>query len=208
MERKQFNKINRLISIIVAVLASAVYLVTIEPTASFWDCGEFIASSYKLEVGHPPGNPVFNLFARFFTLFTSAEHAAVAVNAMSAVCSGLTIFFLYLTIVHFGRRILEKRRRTLTKAAAVGIFGAGIVGAFAFCFSDTFWFSAVEAEVYAMSSLFTAIVFWAALKWEEQADEPYANRWLILICFLMGLSVGVHLLKLLTVPAIVFLIDY
>ena len=208
MERKQFNKINRLISIIVAVLASAVYLVTIEPTASFWDCGEFIASSYKLEVGHPPGNPVFNLFARFFTLFTSAEHAAVAVNAMSAVCSGLTIFFLYLTIVHFGRRILEKRGRTLTKAAAVGIFGAGIVGAFAFCFSDTFWFSAVEAEVYAMSSLFTAIVFWAALKWEEQADEPYANRWLILICFLMGLSVGVHLLNLLTVPAIVFLIYY
>ena len=208
MERKQFNKINRLISIIVAVLASAVYLVTIEPTASFWDCGEFIASSYKLEVGHPPGNPVFNLFARFFTLFTSAEHAAVAVNAMSAVCSGLTIFFLYLTIVHFGRRILEKRGRTLTKAAAIGIFGAGIVGAFAFCFSDTFWFSAVEAEVYAMSSLFTAIVFWAALKWEEQADEPYANRWLILICFLMGLSVGVHLLNLLTVPAIVFLIYY
>ena len=208
MERKQFNKINRLISIVVAVLASAVYLVTIEPTASFWDCGEFIASSYKLEVGHPPGNPVFNLFARFFTLFTSAEHAAVAVNAMSAVCSGLTIFFLYLTIVHFGRRILEKRGRTLTKAAAVGIFGAGIVGAFAFCFSDTFWFSAVEAEVYAMSSLFTAIVFWAALKWEEQADEPYANRWLILICFLMGLSVGVHLLNLLTVPAIVFLIYY
>ena len=208
MERKQFNKINRLISIIVAVLASAVYLVTIEPTASFWDCGEFIASSYKLEVGHPPGNPVFNLFARFFTLFTNAEHAAVAVNAMSAVCSGLTIFFLYLTIVHFGRRILEKRGRTLTKAAAIGIFGAGIVGAFAFCFSDTFWFSAVEAEVYAMSSLFTAIVFWAALKWEEQADEPYANRWLILICFLMGLSVGVHLLNLLTVPAIVFLIYY
>ena len=208
MERKQFNKINRLISIIVAVLASAVYLVTIEPTASFWDCGEFIASSYKLEVGHPPGNPVFNLFARFFTLFTSAEHAAVAVNAMSAICSGLTIFFLYLTIVHFGRRILEKRGRSLTKAAAVGIFGAGIVGAFAFCFSDTFWFSAVEAEVYAMSSLFTAIVFWAALKWEEQADEPYANRWLILICFLMGLSVGVHLLNLLTVPAIVFLIYY
>ena len=208
MERKQFNKINRLISIIVAVLASAVYLVTIEPTASFWDCGEFIASSYKLEVGHPPGNPVFNLFARFFTLFTDAEHAAVAVNAMSAVCSGLTIFFLYLTIVHFGRRILEKRGRTLTKAAAIGIFGAGIVGAFAFCFSDTFWFSAVEAEVYAMSSLFTAIVFWAALKWEEQADLPYANRWLILICFLMGLSVGVHLLNLLTVPAIVFLIYY
>ena len=208
MERKVFDKINRLIAIIIAVLASGVYLATIEPTASFWDCGEFIASSYKLEVGHPPGNPVFNLFARFFTLFTGPEHAAVAVNAMSALCSGLTIFFLYLTIVHFGRRILEKRGRSLTKAAAIGIFGAGVVGAFAYCFSDTFWFSAVESEVYAMSSLFTAVVFWAALKWEEQADSPYANRWLILICFLMGLSIGVHLLNLLTVPAIVFLIYY
>ena len=208
MEQKQFNKINRIISICVAVLASAVYLATIEPTTSFWDCGEFIASSYKLEVGHPPGNPVFNLFARIFTIFTTPEHAAVAVNAMSALCSGFTIFFLYLTIVHFARRIGEKRGKPLTKASATTIFGAGLVGAFAYCFSDTFWFSAVEGEVYAMSSLFTAIVFWAALKWEEQADEPYANRWLVLICFLMGLSIGVHLLNLLTIPAIVFLIYY
>ena len=208
MDKKQFNRINSIISACVAVLASLVYLLTIEPTTSFWDCGEFIASSFKLEVGHPPGNPVFNLFARFFTLFTTPEHAAVAVNAMSAICSGLTIFFLYLTIVHFGRRIQEKRGRTMTKAVAVGLFGAGIVGAFAYCFSDTFWFSAVEGEVYAMSSLFTAIALWAALKWEEQADQPYANRWLILICFLMGLSIGVHLLNLLTVPAIVFLIYY
>jgi len=208
MDRKLFDKLNRWISLGVAILASLVYLATMEPTTSFWDCGEFIASSYKLEVGHPPGNPVFNIFARFFTLFTDAEHAAVAVNAMSAVCSGLTIFFLYLTIVHFGRRIREKRGQTLTKAGAAGLFGAGIVGAFAYCFSDTFWFSAVEGEVYAMSSLFTAVVFWAALKWEEQAELPYANRWLILICFLMGLSVGVHLLNLLTIPAIVFLIYY
>ncbi|MCR5709637.1 MAG: DUF2723 domain-containing protein [Bacteroidales bacterium] len=208
MEQKQFSKINRIISICVAVLASAVYLATIEPTTSFWDCGEFIASSYKLEVGHPPGNPVFNLFARIFTIFTDKEHAAVAVNAMSALCSGFTIFFLYLTIVHFGRRIREKLGRPMTRAAAIGIFGAGVVGAFAYCFSDTFWFSAVEGEVYAMSSLFTAIVFWAALKWEEQADEPWANRWLVLICFLMGLSIGVHLLNLLTIPAIIFMIYY
>ena len=208
MDKKQFNKINRIISAFVAVLASLVYLATIEPTTSFWDCGEFIASSYKLEVGHAPGNPVFNLFARIFTLFTDKEHAAVAVNAMSALCSGFTIFFLYLTIVHFGRRINEKRGKQLTMAGAVGLFGAGLVGAFAYCFSDTFWFSAVEGEVYAMSSLFTAIVFWAALKWEEQSDQPYANRWLVLICFLMGLSIGVHLLNLLTVPAIVFLIYY
>ena len=208
MDKKQFNKINRIISACVAVLASLVYLATIEPTTSFWDCGEFIASSYKLEVGHAPGNPVFNLFARIFTLFTDKEHAAVAVNAMSALCSGFTIFFLYLTIVHFGRRINEKRGKQLTTASAVGLFGAGLVGAFAYCFSDTFWFSAVEGEVYAMSSLFTAVVFWAALKWEEQSDLPYANRWLVLICFLMGLSIGVHLLNLLTVPAIVFLIYY
>ncbi|MBR0224343.1 MAG: DUF2723 domain-containing protein, partial [Bacteroidales bacterium] len=208
MDKKQFNRINRIISLCVAVLASLVYLLTIEPTTSFWDCGEFIASSYKLEVGHAPGNMVFNLFARIFTIFSGAAYAAVAVNAMSAICSGLTIFFLYLTIVHFGRRLQEKRGRTLTKAAAVTLFGAGIVGAFAYCFSDTFWFSAVEGEVYAMSSLFTAVVFWAALKWEEEADMPYANRWLILICFLMGLSIGVHLLNLLTIPAIVFLIYY
>ena len=208
MDTKQFNKINRILAACVAVLASLVYLATIEPTTSFWDCGEFIASSYKLEVGHAPGNMVFNLFARIFTLFTDAEHAAVAVNAMSALCSGFTIFFLYLTIVHFGRRLNEKRGKTLSTAGAVGLFGAGLVGAFAYCFSDTFWFSAVEGEVYAMSSLFTAIVFWAALKWEEQADQPYANRWLVLICFLMGLSIGVHLLNLLTIPAIVYLIYY
>jgi len=208
MDKTQFNKINRIVSICVAVLASLVYLLTIEPTTSFWDCGEFIASSYKLEVGHPPGNPVFNLFARIFTIFTGAEHAAVAVNAMSALASGFTIFFLYLTIVHFGRRINEKRGKALTPGSAVALIGAGLVGAFAYCFSDTFWFSAVEGEVYAMSSLFTAVVFWAALQWEEHAGEPYANRWLVLICFLMGLSIGVHLLNLLTVPAIVFLYYY
>jgi len=208
MDKKQFTRINRIVSAFVAVAASLVYLATIEPTTSFWDCGEFIASSYKLEVGHPPGNPVFNLFARIFTLFTDAEHAAVAVNAMSALCSGFTIFFLYLTIVHFGRRINEKRGRPLTLGSAIGLMGAGLVGAFAYCFSDTFWFSAVEGEVYAMSSLFTAVVFWAALKWEEESDLPYANRWLVLICFLMGLSIGVHLLNLLTIPAIVFLIYY
>ena len=208
MDKKTFNRINGIVSAFVAVLASLVYLLTIEPTTSFWDCGEFIASSYKLEVGHPPGNMVFNIFARLFTIFTGARYAAVAVNAMSALCSGFTIFFLYLTIVHFGRRIYEKRGKELSKANAAALFGAGIAGAFAYCFSDTFWFSAVEGEVYAMSSLFTAVVFWAALKWEEQADTRYANRWLILICFLMGLSIGVHLLNLLTIPAIVFLIYY
>lgn len=208
MDKKRFTLVNRIVGVIVLILSSFVYLSTIEPTASFWDCGEFIASSYKLEVGHPPGNPVFNLFARFFTMFTGAEHAAVAVNSMSALCSGLTIFFLYLTIVHFGRRIQEKRGREMTVGSAVGILGAGVVGAMAYCFSDTFWFSAVEGEVYAMSSLFTAVVFWAILKWEEETDRRYADRWIILICFLMGLSIGVHLLNLLAIPPIVFIVYY
>ena len=208
MDRQKFKRLNNLVALVVLALSSLVYLLTIEPTASFWDCGEFIASSYKLEVGHPPGNPTFNLIARFFTMFTGAEHAAAAVNAMSALCSALTVFFLYLTIVHFGRRLLERRGRELTAGNVIALLASGVTGAMAYCFSDTFWFSAVEGEVYAMSSLFTAIVFWAILKWEEQAEEPYAGRWLILISFLMGLSVGVHLLNLLTLPPMVFIVYY
>lgn len=208
MEKKLFTRINNAVATVVLIMASFVYLATIEPTTSFWDCGEFIASSYKLEVGHPPGNPSFNLFARFFTMFTDAEHAAVAVNAMSALCSAFTIFFLYLSIVHFGRRILKIRHKSLSTGNVVALLGSGVVGAMAYCFSDTFWFSAVEGEVYAMSSLFTAIVFWAILKWEEEADEKYAGRWLVLICFLMGISVGVHLLNLLTIPAIIYIYYY
>ncbi len=210
MEQKRFTLINRIFSVIVLLTASITYLLTIEPTASFWDCGEFIASSYKLEVGHAPGNPVFQLIARFFTMFTSPEHAAMAVNIMSALCSALTIFFLYLTIVHLGRRILDKNRGTdsMSEGEAFALIGSGVVGALAYCWSDTFWFSAVEAEVYAMSSLFTAAVFWMILKWEEQADSEYADRWIVAIAFLMGLSVGVHLLNLLTIPAIAFVYYY
>lgn len=208
MNSKKFTFYNRIISLVILLVASFVYLSTIEPTTSFWDCGEFIASSYKLEVGHPPGNPVFQLFARFFTMFTNNMHAAAAVNAMSAICSAFTIFFLYLTIVHLGMRLNEKSGRSLSPANAIAIYGAGVVGALAYCFSDTFWFSAVEAEVYAMSSLFTAVVFWAILKWEEEAESKYANRWIVLISFLMGLSIGVHLLNLLAIPAITFIIYY
>jgi len=208
MEKSKFIKINRIIAIVVLAFSSFVYLATIEPTVSFWDCGEFIAASYKLEVGHAPGNPVFQLFAHIFTMFTDAEHAAAAVNSFSALCSAFTIFFLYLTIVHFGRRITEIRGRKLDLPEAIAIWGAGVVGALAYCFSDTFWFSAVEGEVYAMSSMFTAIVFWAILKWEEEAGQPYADRWIILICFLTGLSIGVHLLNLLVIPVIVFIIYY
>ena len=208
MEKKQFIKINRIIATVVLAFSCFVYLATIEPTVSFWDCGEFIASSYKLEVGHAPGNPVFQLFAHMFTLFTGPEHAAAAVNCFSALCSAFTIFFLYLTIVHFGRRIFEAKGRKMDLGNAIAIWGAGVVGALAYCFSDTFWFSAVEGEVYAMSSMLTAIVFWAILKWEEEADEAYANRWIILICFLTGLSIGVHLLNLLVIPVIAFIVYY
>lgn len=209
MDKRKFNLWNRVSAVAVLAVSAVTYLLTIEPTASFWDCGEFIASSYKLEVGHPPGNPVFQLIARFFTMFADNMHAAVAVNAMSALCSAFTIFFLYLTIVFLAKRLVTVGQDgTYTAAQAIAIYGSGIVGSLAYCFSDTFWFSAVEGEVYAMSSLFTAVVFWAMTKWYEQADEPYANRWIVLISFLMGLSIGVHLLNLLTIPALVYLFYY
>ena len=209
MNNRKFTLWNRLTAAAVLVVSAIVYLLTIEPTASFWDCGEFIASSYKLEVGHPPGNPVFQLFARFFTMFTDGAHAAVAVNALSAMCSALTIFFLYLTIVFFAKRLVKPSQDgTYSLSKAIAIFGSGAVGALAYCFSDTFWFSAVEGEVYAMSSLVTALVFWAMTKWYEQAETPYANRWIVLISFLMGLSIGIHLLNLLAIPALVFMFYY
>ncbi len=209
MDKKKFNLWNRIVACVVFVVAAVTYLSTIEPTASFWDCGEFIASSYKLEVGHPPGNPVFQLFARIFTLPVPPEKAAVTVNAMNAILSALTIFFLYLTTVFFGKRLVKPGKEgEYSPAQAIAIFGAGAVGALVYCFSDTFWFSAVEGEVYAMSSLFTALVFWAMCQWYEQADEPHANRWIVLIAFLMGLSIGIHLLNLLTIPAFVFMYYY
>ena len=213
MDKKTFNKWNWIVAVAVLVISSATYLSTIEPTASFWDCGEFIASSYKLEVGHPPGNPVFQLIARFFTIPVDAAHAAVAVNAMNALLSALTIFFLYFTIVFFAKRLMGfpvKPGMTdeVKPGKAIAILASGAIGALAYCFSDTFWFSAVEGEVYAMSSLFTALVFWAMCRWYETADEPHANRWIVLIAFLMGLSIGVHLLNLLTIPAFVFMYYY
>ena len=208
MELKKFRLIDNILGVIVLLIASVTYLLTIEDTTSFWDCGEFIASAYKLEIGHPPGNPVFQIIGRFFTLFAQPDKAAVMVNAMSALCSAITILFLFWTITHLGRRIIEKRGEALSVSNTIAIWGAGLVGALAFTFSDSFWFSAVEGEVYAMSSLFTAAVFWAMLRWEEQADQPYANRWIVLIAFLMGLSVGVHLLNLLAIPALVFIYYY
>ena len=209
MNKNTFNWINRAVAAVILIISACVYLLTIEPTASFWDCGEFIASSYKLEVGHPPGNPVFQIFARLFTLFSDGQSAAVAVNAMSAICSAFTIMFLYLTIVFFAKRLIRSGENgEYSVAKAIAIFGSGAVGALAYTFSDTFWFSAVEGEVYAMSSLVTALVFWAMTKWYEQADTPYANRWIVLICFIMGLSIGIHLLNLLAIPALVFMFFY
>ncbi len=202
---KQIKFYNILTGWIIFLIALVVYLLTIEPTTSFWDCGEFISSAYKLEVGHPPGAPFFMLLARFFSLFAGRNviNVAAMVNSLSAFVSAFTILFLFWTITHLAGKFFIKIGDK-SKTGHFLILGSGIVGALAYTFSDTFWFSAVEGEVYATSSLFTAVVFWAILKWENIADEKYANRWLILICYLMGLSIGVHLLNLLAIPAIVF----
>ena len=199
---KNHKLLNNLLGWLSFAIAAVVYTMTIEPTASFWDCGEFISTSFKLLVGHPPGAPVFMILGRFFTLFApDTGSVAFTINLMSALSSAFTILFLFWTITHLGRRIFMDEKEESWRSWAV--LGAGLVGALAYTFSDTFWFSAVEGEVYAMSSLFTAVVFWAILKWEDVADHQYANRWLILIAYLMGLSIGVHLLNLLAIPAIV-----
>jgi Protein of unknown function (DUF2723). len=200
---KKYRLINNITGWGVFAVAAITYLKTIEPTASLWDCGEFIASGFKLEVGHPPGNPVFMVMANFFTHFAGGNVSRVAamVNSMSALASAFTILFLFWTITHLARKILIRDGNGFTDSRIIAVMASGAVGALAFAFSDSFWFSAVEGEVYASSSFFTAIVFWAILKWEDNADEKYADRWIILIAFLMGLSIGVHLLNLLTIPA-------
>lgn len=201
---KKYRLINNISGWVVFAIAAFTYLMTIEPTASLWDCGEFIASGYKLEVGHPPGNPVFMIMANFFTHLAGGNVSRIApmVNCMSALASAFTILFLFWTITHLARKIIMKNEPDFTNARMIAVIGAGAVGALAYTFSDSFWFSAVEGEVYASSSFFTALVFWAILKWEDTADEKYADKWIILIAFLMGLSIGVHLLNLLTIPAI------
>ena len=198
----QFKKLNNIIGWSVFLIASFVYLSTIEQTVSFWDCGEYIATAYKLQVGHPPGAPLFQLFGRIFTLFAAqgTSEVAVAINILSALCSSFTILFLFWTITAFGRKMFFKDNNYET-GKIYAVLGSGLVGALAYTFSDSFWFSAVEGEVYAMSSFFTAITFWCIMKWEQEADQPLASRWLVLIAYLIGLSVGVHLLSLLTIPA-------
>jgi hypothetical protein len=199
-----FKKLNLILGWLSFAIALAVYLLTLEPTVSLWDCGEFIASSYKLQVGHPPGAPLFLIIGRVFSLFASdTAKVAMMINAVSAFASAFTILFLFWTISHLLKKILMKTGNEVSQSDMIVVLGASFVGAMAYTFSDTFWFSAVEGEVYATSSLFTAVVFWAILKWENVADEPGANRWLILIAYLIGLSIGVHLLNLLAIPAIV-----
>ena len=199
----KYQKLNVIIGWVVFAIAAFVYISTIEPTASFWDCGEFIATGYKLEVGHPPGAPIFMLLTNFFSNFAMGNVANIAmwVNIMSALASAFTILFLFWTITYLAKKIIKEPN--LNNGQIVAILGSGLIGALAYTFSDTFWFSAVEGEVYATSSLITAFVFWAILKWESIVDEKYSDRWIILIAYIVGLSIGVHLLNLLAIPAIV-----
>ena len=201
---KQYKLVNNLMGWLVFVVAAVVYLLTIEPTASFWDCPEFITTGYKLEVGHPPGAPFFMLVANLFSqLVSDPAQVARMVNSMSALLSAGCILFLFWTITHLTKNLVCGKENEMTTGKMITIMGAGLVGALAYTFSDTFWFSAVEGEVYAFSSFFTAVVFWFILKWEDVADQPHSDRWIILIAYMIGLSVGVHLLNLLCIPAIV-----
>ena len=202
-----FKRWNNLVGWAVFAVAAVVYLLTMEPVSSLWDCSEFIATSYKLEVGHPPGAPLFMMLARLATLFAfgNPEYVGMAVNAMNSIASAFCILFLFWTITHLARRLVTRDGRELSAANVWAALGAGAVGALAYTFTDTFWFSAIEGEVYALSSMFTALVVWLMLKWEEEADQPHASRWIVLIAYLMGLSIGVHILNLLTIPALVFI---
>ncbi|MEI7736552.1 MAG: DUF2723 domain-containing protein, partial [Ferruginibacter sp.] len=213
-----FKRINNITGWLVCIIASAVYIMTMEATGSLWDCGEFASSAYKLQIPHPPGAPLFVLIGRLFMAPFDPQHAATGINLMSALASGFTILFLFWSITHFARKIVTKDGAELSSEKIFAVMAAGVVGALAYTFSDSFWYSAVEGEVYALSSFFTAIVFWAMLKWEQNVSEDELNgikghftradRWIILIFFLIGLSIGVHLLNILTIPSIVMIYYY
>ena len=206
---KQYKLVDNIFGWVAFMIAAFVYCSTIEPTASFWDCPEFITTAYKQEIGHPPGAPFFMLLGNFFTHFASdTTQVAKMVNTMSALLSAVCIMFLFWTITHLARKLIIGDWKEMTTAKMVGIEASGMVGALIYTFSDTFWFSAVEGEVYAFSSAFTAVVFWLILKWEDHADEPHSDRWLVLIAYMTGLSIGVHLLNLLCIPAIVLVYYY
>ena len=209
MQQTTFSRLNTLAAWLTFAIAATVYGLTAEPTASLWDCPEFIACGYKLEIGHPPGAPVFMLVANLFAqLANDASQVALMVNLLSALLSAGCIFFLFLTTTHLARKLFCPSYDGLTVAKAISIEACGLVGALAYCFSDTFWFSAVEAEVYAFSSFLTALMFWLILKWEDEADSPQSDRWIILIAYITGLSIGVHLLCLLCLPAMSFVVYF
>ena len=209
MQQSTFSKLNSCVAALVFAIAATVYCLTVEPTASLWDCSEFIACGYKLEIGHPPGAPVFMLLANVFSqLASEPSQVALMVNIASALLSAGCIFFLFLTITHLARKLICPTGTTLTLPSVITIEGCGVVGALAYTFSDTFWFSAVEAEVYAFSSFLTALMFWLILKWEEELDSPQSDRWIILIAYITGLSIGVHLLCLLCLPAMSFVVYF
>ena len=206
---KQYKLVDNIFGWVAFIIAAFTYCSTIEPTASFWDCPEFITTAYKQEIGHPPGAPFFMLLGNFFTHFASdATQVAKMVNTMSALLSAVCIMFLFWTITHLARKLIISDWKEMTTAKMIAIEASGMVGALIYTWSDTFWFSAVEGEVYAFSSAFTAIVFWLILKWEDHADEPHSDRWLVLIAYMTGLSIGVHLLNLLCIPAIVLVYYY
>ncbi|WP_443944671.1 DUF2723 domain-containing protein [Pedobacter sp. AW1-32] len=201
-----YSKVNNIVGWICFFIATLTYVLTLEPSASFWDCGEFIASAFRMQVVHQPGAPLFLMIQRFFSIFAFGDLTNIAywMNIGSAVSSGATILFLFWSITAIAKKTVVKTGEVISTSQLISIMGAGAVGALAYTFSDSFWFSAVESEVYAQSSLFTAIVFWGILKWEAHADEPKADRWLLFIAYIMGLSIGIHLLNLLTIPAIAF----
>ncbi len=212
-----YKKANAYLGWLVFLIATVVYFITIEDTVSLWDCGEYITAAYKLEVGHPPGAPLFMVIGRLFTFFADTENVAVWINRLSAISSSLTILFMFWSITMLLKKIALKDKNELSSADTIAIFGSALVGSLAYTFSDSFWFSAVEGEVYAMASLFTAAIFWAILKWDEEMAElqngtlsnEYApNRWILLIMFLLGLAIGVHLLGILVVPAISFVMYF
>lgn len=215
-----YRHINNLSGWLVFAISAFVYILTSEPTLSWWDCGEYIATAYGLQVGHPPGAPLFQIIGRFFSFFAFGNELLVArmVNTMSALSSAFTILFLFWSITHLARKVVDSSivgatiknsvKNSVSGSYTAAIIGSGLVGALAYTFTDSFWFSAVEGEVYAMSSFFTAFVFWAILKWEEQSDDKHAIRWILLIAFMIGLSIGVHLLNLLTIPAIALVIYF
>lgn len=209
MHSFNYKKYNTILGWIAFFIALVTYVLTLEPTVSYWDCGEYIATSVKLEVGHPPGAPLFQMLGAFFAMFTSdISEIAKMVNFMSAFASAFTILFLFWTITALAKKILAKSSEELSQGQSIAILGSGLVGALAYTFSDSFWFSAVEAEVYAMSSFLMALLFWLALHWEAEMDKPRGDKWLLLISFIVGLSFGVHILSLLVIPPIVFIYIY